>query len=239
MSGGCTSCGQKGGCDSRKHEMMAAIEEALARLYPTRRWSERDDEAAASAPTAAEHASALEDDLQRVLRTAVFFRRGDEDELCDYLYVLCVGREPCLAAWLSTEDDGRTEALADAPEETYLRLALSAVAPFVVVQEVVLAVAANEQGEFVLFERPRSGVFSPVLLSRLQKIVGCLAARGLRHLDFGDLLEPPAGFDASGYDEGFPGPPVIANYFFFPQPSTTVTARFLARAIPEATSASS
>jgi len=51
MSGGCTSCGNKGGCDSRKHDMMAAIDEALARIYPTRRWAERDDEAAASVPT--------------------------------------------------------------------------------------------------------------------------------------------------------------------------------------------
>jgi len=137
---------------------------------------------------------------------------------------------------LSPEHDGRAEALADSPEETYLRLALSSVAPFVVVQEVVLAVVANEQGDTVLFERPRAGVFSPVLLSRLQKIVACLGARGLRHLDFGDLLEPPAGFDPSGYDADFPGPPVVANYFFFPQPSTTVTARLVSRALTSVSS---
>ena len=34
MSEGCTSCGNKGGCDSRKHGMFAAVDEALARLYP-------------------------------------------------------------------------------------------------------------------------------------------------------------------------------------------------------------
>ena len=43
MSGGCTDCGKKGGCDARKHGMFAAIDEALARLYPTRRWDERDE----------------------------------------------------------------------------------------------------------------------------------------------------------------------------------------------------
>jgi len=38
MSSGCTNCGNKGGCDTRKHEMFGAVDEALARLYPTRRW---------------------------------------------------------------------------------------------------------------------------------------------------------------------------------------------------------
>jgi len=28
--GGCTNCGQKGGCDTRKSEMFAAVDEALA-----------------------------------------------------------------------------------------------------------------------------------------------------------------------------------------------------------------
>ncbi len=45
MSDGCTNCGNKGGCDARKHEMFGAIDEALARLYPTRRWDERDEAA--------------------------------------------------------------------------------------------------------------------------------------------------------------------------------------------------
>ena len=46
MSGGCTECGNKGGCDHRKGAMMAAVGDALTRLYPAQRWAERDEQAA-------------------------------------------------------------------------------------------------------------------------------------------------------------------------------------------------
>jgi hypothetical protein len=59
MSDGCTNCGNKGGCDSRKHGMFAAIDEALARLYPTRRWDERDDAVAMEEGVGPEQGQAL------------------------------------------------------------------------------------------------------------------------------------------------------------------------------------
>ena len=33
---GCTSCKSKAGCDHRKGEMIASVDRALERLYPTR-----------------------------------------------------------------------------------------------------------------------------------------------------------------------------------------------------------
>lgn len=246
MSGGCTSCGEKGGCDSRKHEMMAAIDAALASLYPTRRWGERDLEANAGQPVASDGALALVELLRRKISAAVFFRAGEADELCDYIYVLCVGRQPALAAWLATGVDAETSerareeaSLEETAEESYLRIVLSSVAPFAAVQEVTLSLDLAERAHPVLVEAPRSGVFSPALLKRFQSVVACLVAAGLRHLDFGDLLSPPPGFEAGSYEDYFPGPPVMANYFFFPQPSTTVTIRALgARLDPAATSSS-
>ena len=35
---GCTNCQGKSGCDDRKGDMFAAIDETLAALYPERRW---------------------------------------------------------------------------------------------------------------------------------------------------------------------------------------------------------
>ena len=53
MSGGCTDCGRKGGCDHRKGAMFAAMDEAWQRLYPSRRWGERTEPAAPEAGVAA------------------------------------------------------------------------------------------------------------------------------------------------------------------------------------------
>jgi len=256
VSGGCTSCGEKGGCDSRKHEMMAAIDAALARVYPTRTWGEPDHEASVGGPVATDGAFALVELLRRKVTQAVFFRAGDADELCDYVYVLCVGRQPALANWLAAgqqesqqESQGlgheadreaqRAASLEEAAEESYLRIALSSVAPFAAVQEVTLSLDFAEPARPVLVEAPRSGVFSPALLKRFQVVVACLAAHGLRHLDFGDLLSPPEGFDPGGYEDHFPGPPVTANYLFFPQPSTTVTVRGVSAPRPAVATSSS
>ena len=40
---GCTNCKSKTGCDHRKGEMLEQVDQALARLYPTRTWGEPDD----------------------------------------------------------------------------------------------------------------------------------------------------------------------------------------------------
>ncbi|MFL5306319.1 MAG: hypothetical protein ACJ8F1_13960 [Polyangia bacterium] len=229
---GCTNCKGKGGCDTRKHDMFAAVDAALARLYPTRRWDERDEAAAfdAGVPSAEGHALAALASAR--LSAAAVYRPGGPTETCDYVYVLCVGRTPSLA---ELREEAATPAgltalraaLADGPlTDVYLRLALSTVAGFAAVQEVTLT-ARLEADEVLLTESPRAGVFAPSLLPRMQRLVAVLAERGIRHLDFGEIAEPPAGFDPGTYADDYGGAPAIANYFFYPQPAAAITTTTL------------
>lgn len=121
MSDGCTSCGRKGGCDHRKATMFAAIEAALARLYPTRRWEHRQEDRgegrregrkeddrrageragrgegpAAGPETAAPLAVLLRERLAQRLSASCRHVPGRAEEYCAYLYVLCTGRSPSL-----------------------------------------------------------------------------------------------------------------------------------------------
>jgi hypothetical protein len=219
MSDGCSDCGRKGGCDERKHAMFAAIDEALARLYPTRRWGERDDGAAFRDGVAPDVGPRLAERLARRLNALALFRPGAPDELCDYVYVLCFGRQPSIlelregtAAWVDEEPAG---------EELYLRVALSAVAPFAAVQQVAMMVERAGE-DFVVREAPRAGVFDPILLPRLQGLVAELAEAGVRHLDFGDLTLAPEGFDPGDYPDRYGAQPATVNYLFYPQPAVTV-----------------
>jgi hypothetical protein len=95
--GGCTDCGKKGGCDTRKHGMFAAVDAALERLYPTRRWGERDEVAALDGGFSRDEGQALALAIAQRLGTRTLYRVGDADEWCDYVYVLCLGRTPCIA----------------------------------------------------------------------------------------------------------------------------------------------
>jgi hypothetical protein len=228
----CTECGRKGGCDAHKGEMFAALDEALARLYPTRRWGEPDEAAAFGAGLGAGEGEALAAALAGRLKAATLFRPGAPDETCDYVYVLCVGRPPSLVELregaLAVDDAAALSAgIAESPvEEVYLRVALSTLARFAAVQEV--AVSAHAQGtDIVVTEAPRAGVFAPPLLPRLRTLVAVLAERGVRHLDFGEIIEAPAGFDAGDYPAHWGGAPAIANYLFYPQaPATISTTAF-------------
>jgi hypothetical protein len=231
---GCTNCGQKGGCDSRKHEMFGAIDEALARLYPTRCWDERDEAAGLGAGRGAGAGAAGAAAAAARLHAATLYRPGGPDETCDYVYVLCVGRTPSLVELRESALDGTVEqalraAVADGPvTEVYLRVALSTLAPFAAVQEVALSAAADPtDGTIALTEAPRAGIFSPTLLKRLQQLVGLLAERNIRHLDFGEITEPPAGFDPGGYAAEYGGAPGIANYLFYPQPPSAIATTTL------------
>lgn len=226
---GCTNCGRKGGCDSRKHEMFAAVDEALARLYPTRRWEYRDDAAGFDAGVPAAEGHVLAALAASRLKAATVHRPGGPAETCDYVYVLCVGRTPCLAELREEADvQALRDALADGPvSDLYLRVALSAVAPFAAVQEVALSASVEGDGTVVLTEAPRAGVFAPPLLRRMQLLVGLLAERGIRHLDFGEIAEPPDGYDGGGYAGEYGADPTVANYFFYPQPPAAVTTTTL------------
>jgi hypothetical protein len=225
MSEGCTSCGNKGGCDSRKHGMFAAVDEALARLYPTRRWTERDEAAGFGAGVSAGEGAALARALASRLKALAIHRPGTADETCDYVYVLCLGRTPSLLE----RREGLIERLEDDAdvEELYLRVALSTVARFAGVQQVAMRATRDQDGQLVISEAPRTGVFDPVLLKRFQALVAVLAEHEIRHLDFGEILTSPEGFDAADYAERYGGAPAIANYLFFPQPASSVTTTIL------------
>jgi hypothetical protein len=227
---GCTNCGNKGGCDSRKHGMFAAVDEALERLYPTKRWTERDEAAGFGAGVTSAEGEALARALASRLKTLALYRPGTAEETCDYVYVLCVGRAPSLIEHVLGIAGRVDDVLPDGGiDELYLRVALSTVARFAGVQQVSLqATGGVGEGEpLVVTESTRGGVFDPILLPRFQKLVAVLAEQDIRHLDFGEIVEAPADFDPGDYAERYGGVPAIANYLFFPQPAATVTTTIL------------
>ena len=81
----------------------------------------------------------------------------------------------------------------------------------------------REGDDIVIVERARSGVLDPILLPRFQTLVAALAVADIRHLDFGEIVEAPEGFDAADYPARFGAAPVIANYLFYPQPPTAIS----------------
>src|SRR5437016_5215103 len=102
--------------------MMSAIDDALARLYPGRRWAERDESAAFRGGVSRAEGAGLAGALASRLKALALFRPGADDEYCDFVYVLCVGRAPSileiregLIAPADVEHD-------DSEEQLYLRV---------------------------------------------------------------------------------------------------------------------
>jgi len=234
VSGGCTDCGRKGGCDNRKGEMFADLDAAMQRLYPSRRWGERT-ELTEQAPQGtidggvpSDLIPVLSDVLAARLNTLVLHLPGGADETCDYLHVLCLGRTPSLLEIREGLADPAAlhgpdgEAADDSVDELYLRVALSTVAPFAAVQQVALSARLSDGGLWIE-ETVRAGVFDPVLLPRFRTLVAVLMEHGLRHLDFGEISEAPAGYDPGDYGDRYGGVPALANYLFYPQPSSSIT----------------
>jgi hypothetical protein len=223
--GGCTNCGAKKGCDHRKTAMLASVDETLARLYPTRTWGERDDEAAWDVGGVDdEEIAALADELAQELGAATFVRHGSDDEACDYIYVLALGRPPCLVqvrdGGVPVPDEWRGQG---GVHEQYLRVVVSRVARVVGVQQVAMDLIPGDGG-FAVREAPRAGVYDAPLLKRFQRLVAVLPAYDLLHLDFGEISGPPPGYSGGAWCEAYglgAGEPAIANYLFFPQPATS------------------
>ena len=255
----CTECGRKGGCSSRKDDMFAAIEHLLGHLYPDRRWGNRDEAAALDAGIGPEEGARLAATIAARMGVATRFVAGEADEWCDYVYVLCLGREPSIvelrersagaeraggaeraegaepssdrreAAADEAPDEALDEAFDEALDDRYLRLALSSVARVVGVQEVAMRLR-RDGTVAVLTENVRAGVFDPILLPRFQALVALLAEAELRHLDFGELVEPPPGFDGSAYASRFGILPTVANYLFSPRPVASQVTRLVSEA---------
>ncbi len=237
--GGCSNCNQKSGCDHRKGEMFAALDQTLAALYPTRTWGQLDDEArfAAGAITGVDQADveALAEEIAAELDAATFVRTGDDGEYCDYIYVLCLGREPCLVQ-IRDGEVPVPEEVADAhansrasphtgPQpvirEQYLRVCLSHMTRMAAVQQSEMVLETVPGGGYLVGERPRAGVYDAPLLRRFQRLVALLPAYDILHLDFGDISQPPEGYLPGDYTAHYGGgAPSTANYLFYPQPST-------------------
>lgn len=228
--------------------MLESIDAALVRLYPTRTWGEVND--VFSDGLAVEDIGHLADELGSELRAATFVRTGGDDEPCDYIYVLCLGRTPCIVQvrdcgvavpdeWGSFAGHGSSEQSPElargawsaptALEEQYLRIVISHRAKFAAVQQVSLCATAGfspgldlarRDGTWLIEERPRAGVYDAPLLSRMQKLVAILPAYGLVHIDFGEIAHNPPGFHAGAWASLFGGEPAIANYLFYPHPTT-------------------
>ncbi len=229
--GGCTNCGEKVGCDDRKGDMLAAVDEALVRLSPSKTWGVPQHLAPGAGADV--EAAALVEDLGQELDGAVFLRSGDPDEHCEFLYVLCVGRPPCAvqvrdqgvvppAEWRSARGQHGDLVL----NESYLRVALSSLTRMAVVQEVSIDVIGDGDG-WTIRETPRAGVYSAPLLRRFQRLVAILPAYDILHLDLGDISGPPPGFEPGDWPALYAGTPAVTNYLFFPQPATMVSTTWL------------
>ncbi len=239
---GCTNCKGKAGCDDHKGQMMGTVERALAELYPTQTWGESDD----SNPSglSADDLAGLAEELAATLTAATFVRMGGEDEPCDYIYVLCLGRAPCIiqvrdhgvmapeewhAETRSSRGAGPHGPEREAPfsiDELYLRVVISQRTRVAAVQQVAVQLV-RAPGGFVVRESPRAGVYDAPLLSRMQKLVAILPAYELTHVDFGDIAHAPPGFRAGVWRELYGADPSIANYLFFPQPQTMISTAYL------------
>ena len=252
MSEGCTNCGNKGGCDHRKGAMFAAIDAALGELYPTRRFDERHEPPSGgldldgrpappdpsgrylAGPVAARLAALCAQRLQALVVEAP----PGADDYCRQIYVLCLGRSPSLvevresgeraggptaaAAVMYAPLVGADELGEGGIDELYLRVSVSELAPFAAVQQVRMR-GERWDGGLLIEEAPRTGVFDPVLLPRFRTLVAAISEVGLRNLDFGDISAPPPGFEAGDYADRFGGAPALANYFFYPQPCSSIT----------------
>lgn len=222
---GCSSCGSKVRCSHRKGAMLAAIDQALSRLYPRRRWGDLDDSQCVDAGVSEAEGRALAKALAAELRTAAFFRRGTYDEYGHYVYVLCVGRQPCL---VELRDDASVSVdLVDRQiREVYLRVCLSGLARMAAVQQCSMELDCFDNSA-VLRERVRDGVYDAELLPRLQKLVAVLPRFDILSVDFGDISAPPEGYEPGDYATLYGGEPHTVNYLFYPQPSNMETTTWL------------
>ena len=228
--GGCTNCKGKAGCDDHKGQMMGTVEQAMEELYPTRTWGEADDTSWSGVD--ADELAAIAEELSTELKAATFVRMGGEDEPCDFIYILCLGRAPCIVQvrdhGVAIPDEWLT---ADAIEEQYLRVVISQRTRVAAVQQVGMDLVRAEGG-FVVRERPRAGVYDAPLLPRMQKLVAILPAYELTHVDFGDIAHAPPGFLPGTWPEAYglgSAKPSIANYLFYPQPTTMVSSSFVSQ----------
>jgi hypothetical protein len=214
-------CPASGGCHDRKDSQRRFLTSEIARVYPDGVRGALDDEQAARGAISREDRRRLGASVARALRAPVYARTGAEGDLCDYLYALCVGRHPGLVE----VRDGRAVAPAEAVDEVYLRVNLSAISRAACVQEVRMSVTLAGEA-LVIEERPRDGVLDPTLLGRFQRLIEVIEGAGLVHLDMGMLEKRPEGAAEGAAVDARPAPPTYLNTLFYRHPPTTATTTF-------------
>jgi hypothetical protein len=214
----CTNCNKTEGCETEKGPQRTLIDRTLSLVYPGGVWGQPDDEARFGAGVRPGEVRRLARSISTATRAPVWVRPGGPDDLCEWVYVLCVGREPSLYEIR----EGRAPAEADRGRERYLRVAFSTVARAACIQEVAMELDGD-----VLRELPQPGVYDEKLLKRMRAIVDLIEASGLEHLDFG-LVDPPhPDFKGGDYVERYGVEPGIVNFLFYAQPARTVTTTIL------------
>jgi hypothetical protein len=212
---GCADCDISGGCESHKGPQREALEAALARVYPSRAWGCPDDEARFGAGVPTREVKRIARALAVACRAPTFWRPAEPDDLCEWVWVLCVGREPALVE----VRDGRAPADSESVKERYLRVAFSTVARIACVQEVALELDGG-----VLRELPQPGVYDGKLLRRMRAIVDLVGANDIEHIDYGLLDVTRDDFDGGEYQARYGCAPTLANYLFYAQPARTVAS---------------
>ena len=215
--GGCADCKSGGGgCESHKGPQRLVIDEVMRAVYPDRTWGRPDDEARFRAGIPEREARALGRSISVAAKAPTYFRAGGPDDLCHYVWVLCLGREPALV----DVRDGLAPPEADLVRERYLRVHLSTVARIATIQEVALELDRAGDG-WLLRELPLPGVYDAKLLKRMRAIVDLVEASDIEHLDFG--LVDKAYPDTTGgeYAERYGVEPALVNFLFYAQPART------------------
>jgi hypothetical protein len=188
----------------------------MTAVYPDRTWGRPDDEARFRAGIREREARAMARSISTVAKAPTYFRAGGPDDLCHYVWVLCLGREPSLV----DVRDGLAPPEADHVRERYLRVHLSTVARIATIQEVALELDRMAEG-WVLRELPQPGVYDAKLLKRMRAIVDLVEASDLEHLDFGLVDKGYPEAVAGEYVERYGVEPALVNFLFYAQPART------------------
>jgi hypothetical protein len=213
---GCSTCKREGGCEVHKAPQRVVIDEVLHAIYPDRTWGRPDDEARFRAGIREREARALARSISVAAKAPAYFRAGGGDDLCHYIYVLCLGREPALV----DVRDGLAPPEADHVRERYLRVHLSTVARLATLQEVAMELDSSADG-WLLRELPQPGVYDAKLLKRMRAIVDLIQASDITHLDFGLVDKPVVDADDAAYVERYGVAPALVNFLFYSQPART------------------
>ena len=223
---GCSGCDKNEGCETEKGPQRSLIDSTLSLVYPSGVWGQPDDEARFGAGIRPGEVRRLARAISVATKAPAWVRPGGPDDLCNFIYVLCVGREPSL---LEVREGRAMLDAANEPNEAarvrerYLRLALSTVTRAACMQEVAMELDGD-----VLRELPKPGVYDDKLLKRMRAIVDLVEASGLEHLDFG-LVDPAHPDTKPGdYVERYGVEPAIVNFLFYAQPARTITTTILA-----------